>query len=171
MSKPQMVPDREHGWEFNVLKAQRGEPAWSKSKRNPRSQPPDTTTMNIEDIDTIRMTTAELFPEEVAAGVGIEEIDHCAKVVGDLADAEGLVVVTTDVVKLLIRERAAARCARLRYGDIVQPGARVRIHPEPSLEPELPMGMVDKVGEGGRILVDMGDHYRDVYIERLELIP
>jgi len=75
--------------------------------------------MTAEEIETIRMTNADLFPDEVAAGVTDEEINHCSNAVGELADEHGLVVVTADVIKLLIRERALARVdpASHRAGD------------------------------------------------------
>jgi hypothetical protein len=61
----------------------------------------------------------DLYPDERAAGVSDEEIRHCVNAVGELADEQGLVVITPDVVKLLIRERALARVdpASHRAGD------------------------------------------------------
>lgn len=140
----------------------------------------NTEPMTAEDLEAIRATDSELFPDEVAAGVSREEIAHCSNVVGELADEQGLVVITAEVVKMLIRERAAARVQgitiahnALRAGDHragrrLERGQRVRIHPGPE---HSRTGIVSKADPSGTVLVNTGEYIEFIAAERLEPIP
>lgn len=68
--------------------------------------------------DLRRASYEDLYGADLVASTTMEEIEHCAGAVCALADEQGLVVITPEVVKLLIRERAAALRARNDEGQV-----------------------------------------------------